>query len=77
MADAVLNDRKTLLCCCAYCDNEYNAAGCFVGVPAILGGNGVEKIIELDLNQAERAEFEKSLGHVRELAAKVDRLLAG
>ena len=77
MADAILNDRKTLLCCCAYCNDEYNAAGCFVGVPAILGRSGVEKIIELDLNQTEQAEFEKSLGHVKELSAKVDKLLAG
>ena len=76
MADAVLNDKKTLLCCCAYCDSEYSASGCFVGVPAILGEKGVEKIIELDLNQAERAEFEKSLGHVKELSAKVDKLLS-
>jgi malate dehydrogenase len=77
MADAVLNDSKTLLCCCAYCSREYNAGGCFVGVPAVLGGNGVEKIIELDLNQAEQAEFGKSLDHVKELSVKIDGLLAG
>jgi len=76
MADAILNDRKTLLCCCAYCNSEYNAGGCFVGTPAILGKNGVEKIVELDLNKAEQAEFKRSLDHVKELAAKVDRLLS-
>ena len=75
MAEAILSDQKTVLSCCAYCDKEYRAGGCFVGVPAVLGKNGVEKIIELDLNKAEQAQFDKSLAHVKELAEKVDKLL--
>jgi malate dehydrogenase len=75
MARAILNDSKTLLSCCAYCDSQYNAGGCFVGVPVVLGRNGVERIIELDLNDSERAQFEESLAHVRLLAEKVDALL--
>ena len=75
MAEAILKDKKTLLSCCAYCDSEYHAGGYFVGVPVILGKNGVEKVIELDLNESERAQFEKSLAHVKQLAAKVDKLL--
>jgi len=75
MAEAILKDKKTVLSCCAYCDREYGAAGYFVGVPAVLGKNGVEKIIELDLNEAEQAQFDKSLAHVKQLAAKVDKLL--
>jgi malate dehydrogenase len=75
MAEAILKDKKTLLSCCAYCDSEYHAGGYFVGVPAILGKNGVEKVIELDLNESERAQFEKSLAHVKQLAAKVDKLM--
>lgn len=75
MAEAVLRDSKTVLCCSAYCRSEYNAGGHFVGVPAVLGKEGVEKIIELDLNEAEQAEFEKSLAHVKQLAVKVDKLL--
>jgi len=75
MAEAILRDTKAVLSCCAYCDSEYNAGGCFVGVPAVLGRNGVEKVIELDLNRSERNQFEESLAHVKELAAKVDKLL--
>ena len=75
MAEAILGDTKAVLSCCAYCDSEYSAGGCFVGVPAVLGRNGVEKVIELDLNRSERNQFEQSLAHVKELAAKVDKLL--
>jgi malate dehydrogenase len=75
MAEAILKDKKTVMSCCAYCDSEYNAGGYFVGVPVILGKNGVEKIIELDLNESERTFLEKSLAHVKQLAAQVDKLL--
>jgi malate dehydrogenase len=75
MAEAILKDKKTVLSCCAYCDSQYDAGGYFIGVPAILGKNGVEKVIELDLNKSEKSQFEKSLAHVKQLAAKVDELL--
>jgi len=75
MAEAILKDKKNVMSCCAYCDSEYNAGGYFVGVPVILGKSGVEKIIELDLNESERTLFEKSLAHVKQLAAQVDKLL--
>jgi len=75
MAEAILKDKKAVMSCCAYCDSEYDAGGYFVGVPVILGKNGIEKIIELNLNQSEKAQFEMSLAHVKQLAAKVDKLL--
>jgi len=75
MAEAILKDKKTVLSCCAYCDSEYNVGGYFVGVPAILGKNGIEKVIELNLNEAEKAQFKESLDHVKQLALKVDKLL--
>jgi len=75
MAEAILKDKKTEIPCCAYCDTEYNAGGFFVGVPVILGNNGVEKVIELDLNQQENEQFRKSLAHVKQLAEQVDKLL--
>jgi malate dehydrogenase len=75
MAEAILKDKKTVMSCCAYCSSEYNTGGYFVGVPVVLGENGIEKIIELDLNESERAQFEKSLAHVKQLAAEVDKLL--
>lgn len=75
MAETILKDKKAVLSCCAYCENEYNVGGFFVGVPAVLGRNGVEKVIELDLNELERAQLEKSVDHVKKLAAKVDELI--
>ncbi len=75
MAEVILKDEKAVISCCAYCDNEYGVGGYFVGVPAMLGKDGVEKIIELNLNEKEKAQFEKSLAHVKQLVTKVDQLL--
>ena len=75
MAEAILRDKKTVVSCCAYCDKEYNAGGFFVGVPAVLGKNGIEKIIELKLNITELEGFTESLAHVKQLVSKVDQLL--
>jgi len=75
MAQAILKDEKRVLSCCVYCGKEYNAGGYFVGVPAVIGSGGVERVVELDLNAAEKAQFAASLGHVKELAAMVDKLL--
>lgn len=75
MAEAILKDTKSELSCCAYCESEYGVGGYFVGVPVVLGKNGIEKVIELDLTKTEREEFEKSLVHVKELVSKVDKLL--
>lgn len=75
MAEAILKNSKAEMSCCAYCDSEYDAGGCFVGVPVILGKDGVEKIIELDLNDSELTQFKKSLAHVKQLTEQVDSLL--
>jgi malate dehydrogenase len=75
MAEAILKDKKTVVPCCAYCDNEYDVGGYFVGVPVVLGKAGVEKVIELNLDKDELAQFEKSLEHVKQLVVKIDKLL--
>jgi len=75
MAEAILRDTKNVFCCCAYCDADYGAGGHFVGVPAVLGAKGVERIIELDLDESEEAQFAQSLEHVKQLVAKVDAVL--
>ncbi len=75
MAEAILKDKKTVMSCCAYCNSEYGTGGYFVGVPVVLGKDGIEKIVELDLSDSERNLFKKSLAHVRQLTAKVDKLL--
>jgi len=75
MAKAILQDTKTLMPCCAYCGSEYGVGGCFVGVPVILGSNGVEKVVELGLDENEKVQFAASAQHVKDLTAKVEKLL--
>jgi malate dehydrogenase len=75
MAEAIIADSHAEMACCAYCQKEYNVGGFFVGVPVILGKAGVEKIVELKLNADEQSQFNKSVSHVKDLVAKVDRLL--
>jgi malate dehydrogenase len=75
MAEAIVKDKKTVMSCCAYCQAEYGVGGAFVGVPVVLGAGGVEKIVELDLNEAEKEAFDKSVAHVKQLSAKVDELV--
>ncbi len=75
MAEAIIKDKKCVMSCCAYCDSEYGIGGAFVGVPVVLGGDGVEKIIELDLNDDEKAGLKESVDHVKNLVAKVDELI--
>ncbi|HBG26736.1 MAG: malate dehydrogenase [Planctomycetes bacterium GWF2_41_51] len=71
MAESILLDKKMVMPCCAYCDKEYNVGGCYVGVPVILGADGVEKVIELDLNEKEKQELAVSVSHVKELVDKI------
>ena len=75
MAEAIIADKKATISCCAYCDNQYGIGGAFVGVPAVLGASGVEKVIELDLNTQEKQALDNSVAHVKELVAKVEGLL--
>ncbi len=75
MAEAILKDKKRVLPCCAWCQDEYGAGGCFVGVPVILGTGGVEKVIELKLTDQEKQLFDASVSHVNELTSQVDKLL--
>ncbi|MGD0461248.1 MAG: malate dehydrogenase [Tepidisphaeraceae bacterium] len=67
MVESIIRDKKRILACAAYCDKEYGVGGYFVGVPCILGSEGVEKIIEIDLDESERKMFKTSVGHVMDL----------
>lgn len=67
MAESVLKDKKRVLPCAAYCDKEYGVGGYFVGVPAKLGANGVEKVFEIEFTEQERQQFEASVQGVRDL----------
>jgi malate dehydrogenase len=74
MVEAVVRDKKRLVPCAAYCDREYGVGGYFVGVPVVLGAGGVEKIVELSLQPAERAALDKSIAAVKELVTVMNRL---
>jgi malate dehydrogenase len=67
MVEAIVRDKKRLIPCAAYCDKEYGVGGYYVGVPVVLGTGGVERIIELTLEENERAAFQKSVDAVKEL----------
>jgi len=75
MVRSILLDKKRLLPVAAYLDGEFKEKGIFVGVPAILGSQGVEKVIELELAAEEQAAFNKSVEAVKELVRDVDKLL--
>ncbi len=71
MAESIVKDKKRILPAAAYCDKEYGIGGFFVGVPCVLGSNGVERIIEVELDAAEKAMFQTSVDHVKELVKVV------
>ncbi|PQM61242.1 MAG: malate dehydrogenase [Rhodobacteraceae bacterium] len=64
MAESYLKDQKRVLPCAAYVDGSYGLSGIYVGVPALIGAEGVEKIIEIDLNPDEASDFKKSVDSV-------------
>ncbi|MEQ1713765.1 MAG: malate dehydrogenase, partial [Hyphomicrobium sp.] len=67
MAEAFLKDKKRILPCAAYLNGEYGVKGLYVGVPVIVGAGGVERVVEIDLNAAERAMFMRSVESVKAL----------
>ena len=75
MAESYLLDQKRLLPCAAYLKGEYGVNGFYVGVPVIIGKNGVEKIIELKLNNSEKKEFNHSVNAVKILTKLSTKLL--
>jgi malate dehydrogenase len=67
MAEAYLKDKKRVLPCAAYLTGQYGVKDMYVGVPTVIGAGGIERIIEIDLNKAEQAMFEKSVNSVKSL----------
>jgi malate dehydrogenase len=72
MVEAILKDKKRILPVAAYLQGEYGEKDMYFGVPAIIGGGGVEKIIEVDLTEEEKAALQKSIQAVRKVMAVVD-----
>lgn len=67
MAESFLKDKKRVLPCAAYLNGEYGVKGLYVGVPIVIGAGGAERVVEIDLNAAERAMFMKSVDSVKNL----------
>lgn len=76
MVEAIVRDKKRLIPCAAYCNEEYGVGGYYVGVPVILGSNGIEKIVELKLSEKEQADFQNSVDAVKELVEAMEKLVA-
>ena len=74
MVDSIVFDQKRVLPCAAYCDGEFGIDGLFVGVPVKLGREGVEEIVEIELQDEEREALKKSAGAVRELVDAMAKL---
>lgn len=71
MAESYLKDKRRVFPCAAKLNGEYGIDGLYIGVPIIIGKNGVEKIIEIDLNDEEQAMFDNSVGAVKDLLEAV------
>jgi malate dehydrogenase len=80
MVEAIVRDKKRVIASAAYCEDQFGVApgqkgkGYFVGVPAVLGAKGVEKIITFKLDDTEKKFMDESISHVRDLVGVVKRL---
>ena len=72
MAEAYLKDKKNVLTCAALLNGEYGIDGLYAGVPVIMGARGVEKVIEVELDETEKAAFDVSINAVRDLTEWVE-----
>lgn len=71
MAEAIIRDKKRVFACACLCEGEYGVDGLYVGVPCVLGGGGVERILEVELDASERKLFDDSVEHVRTLIGQI------
>jgi malate dehydrogenase len=75
MAESYLFDQRRVLPCATLCDGPYGVKGLFVGVPVVIGKNGVEKIIELKLSEGEKDAFARSSASVQKIVDELRNLL--
>ena len=74
MVEAIIKDQKRIFPVCIKLEGEYGIDDCYLGVPVVLGSNGVEKLIELNLNSEELKLLEESRQHVKEVMSVLDNL---
>jgi malate dehydrogenase len=75
MVDAIMHDKKKVICSSVLCRKEYGLNGVFIGVPVFLGAGGAGQIVELGLNIEEQDAFNKTADHLRNMQQAVDKLL--
>ncbi|MDP7143079.1 MAG: malate dehydrogenase [Alphaproteobacteria bacterium] len=71
MAESYLRDKKRVLPCAAKLKGEYGVDGLYIGVPVVIGAGGVERIVEIELNDAEQKMFDQSVDAVKDLLASI------
>lgn len=76
MTESYLKDQKRILPCASMLNGEYGVDGLFVGVPVVIGEDGVEKVIELDLNEHEKKDFESSKNSVQKIVNELKGMIA-
>ncbi len=74
MVESIIKNQKRIFPVCVKLEGEYNIDDCYLGVPVILGSKGIEKVIELDLNADEKALFQESREHVKEVMSVLENL---
>jgi malate dehydrogenase len=77
MAESFLLDKKRVLPCAAHLDGEYGCKDIYVGVPAVIGGKGIERIVEIELNSTEREMFKGSVASVQTLIDACKKIAPG
>jgi malate dehydrogenase len=77
MAESYLKDKKRVLPCAAWLDGQYGVNGLYVGVPVVIGAEGVERVVEIALDMAEKAMFDKSVSAVRGLIDAMRKIQRG
>jgi malate dehydrogenase len=71
MAQSYLLNERRVLPCAAYLTGEYGVKDLYVGVPCIIGENGIEKVVEIELNAEEKSMFDSSVNAVKELVGSI------
>jgi malate dehydrogenase len=80
MVEAIVKDKKRIIPCAAYCEDDYGVApgqkgkGYFVGVPVVLGAKGMEKVVSIKMTADESKLMTESVSHVKDLVGTVQKL---
>jgi len=74
MVEAILKDQKKIIPVCIKLEGEYGINDCYLGVPVVIGKNGIEKVIELQLNEDEKALLQTSRKHVKDVMSVLDNI---